>query len=94
MAYSYYVYYRVSDALRAQSLARELQASLKQACGVAGRLQRKRDDPSTWMEIYEGVSDAQAFERTLAQQVEAMRFADVLQPGSARHLECFEEPCA
>lgn len=67
---------------------------MKQKTGVAGRLLRKRDDAATWMEIYEGVQDAPAFERSLAECVEAIRFTDVLQSGSARHLECFEEPCA
>ncbi len=94
MPLSYYVYYRVTQASQATALARELLAAMKQKTGIAGRLLRKRDDPATWMEIYEGVQDAPAFERSLAECVEAIRFTSVLQPGSTRHLECFEEPCA
>jgi hypothetical protein len=91
---SYYVYYRVTQASQATALAHALLATMKQKTGIAGRLLRKRDDPATWMEIYEGVQDAAAFERSLAECVEATQFAGVLQSGSARHLECFEEPCA
>ena len=94
MPFSYYVYYRVAQALEATALARELLAAMKQKTGIAGRLLRKRDDPATWMEIYEGVQDAPAFEHSLAECVEATQFTNVLQSGSARHLECFEEPCA
>jgi hypothetical protein len=90
---SYYVYYRVGDASQASALAHELLSAIKQQTGIAGRLLRKRDDPATWMEIYEGVQDAPAFERSLAECVEAIRFTGVLQSGSARHIECFEEPC-
>ena len=94
MALSYYVYYRVNHASQATPLALELLAAMKQKTGIAGRVLRKRDDPATWMEIYEGVQDAPAFERSLAECVEATQFTGVLQSGSARHLECFEEPCA
>ncbi len=94
MPLSYYVYYRVGDASQATALANKLLAAMKRKTGIAGRLLRKRDDPATWMEIYEGVQDATAFERSLAECVEATQFTSVLQTGSARHLECFEEPCA
>jgi hypothetical protein len=94
LALSYYVYYRVGDASQATTLAHELLAAMKQKTGIAGRLLRKRDDPATWMEIYEGVQDAAVFELSLAECVEATQFTDVLQPGSERHLECFEETCA
>lgn len=94
MALSYYVYYRVTQASQATPLAHELLAMMKQKTGIVGRLLRKRDDPATWMEIYEGVQDAPAFERSLAECVEATRFEGVLPPGGARHVECFEEPCA
>lgn len=67
---------------------------MKRKTGIEGRLLRKRDDPAMWMEIYEGVHDAPAFECCLAECVETTRFTSVLQTGSARHLECFEEPCA
>ena len=60
-------------------------------CSIAGRLVRKRGDPSNWMEIYEGVRDAAAFEHNLALAVQAAHFENVMEPGSARHMECFED---
>ena len=94
MPFSYYVYYRVGETSQAPALARDLLAAIKKKTGIAGRLLRKRDDPATWMEIYEGVQDAPAFERSLAECVDALQFTSLLQSGIARHVECFEEPCA
>lgn len=94
MPFSYYVYYRVGDTSQAPALARELLAAMKRKTGIEGRLLRKRDDPATWMEIYEGVHDAPAFERSLSECVGITQFTSVLQSGSTRHVECFEEPCA
>lgn len=88
---SYYIYYRV-DPARAAELeprVRAMQASLDCKIGVAGRLLKKRDEPQVWMEIYEEVEDATAFERALAEAVERERLADFLQPGSGRSSECF-----
>jgi uncharacterized protein related to proFAR isomerase len=87
---SYYIYYRVAQPDRAQMLVRDIQAALKSRTGIAGRVLRKRDDPATWMEIYEGVGDAAAFEQDLATAVQAAIFAAVLESGGVRHMECFE----
>ena len=57
-------------------------------CGVQGRVLVRRDDPRTWMEIYENVADTAAFELALAaavQRHEAARFAE----GGKRHTEPF-----
>ena len=70
---------------------REIQAALKNRCDIAGRLVRKRDDATTWMEIYEGVRDAVGFEHYLALAVQAAHFDNVMETGSARHMECFED---
>jgi len=43
------------------------------------------------MEIYRGVRDRQAFEAALEAAVEANRLDEIIEPGSARHLECFVE---
>ncbi|HXF18267.1 MAG TPA: DUF4936 family protein [Burkholderiales bacterium] len=91
MALSYYIYYRVARPAQAEALVRDVQAELKTRCGIAGRLVRKRDDATTWMEIYEGVRDAAAFEHCLALSVQAAHFQNVLEPASARHMECFED---
>ena len=48
----------------------------------------------TWMEIYEGVGDIDAFEQCLAAAAQAANFAAVLVAGGVRHMERFEDPCA
>jgi hypothetical protein len=67
---NYYIYYEVDPgraaALRA-AVAR-LMATLEAQCGVRGRWMRRRDDPSTYMEVYEGVEDTEAFERLLERE--------------------------
>jgi hypothetical protein len=56
---NYYVYYRVSpqrlDAVRAQ--VQDLFTEIHQKTGVHGRWMRRRDDPTTYMEVYEGVRE-------------------------------------
>jgi hypothetical protein len=37
-------------------------------CGVRGRWMRRRDDPATYMEVYEGVTDEAAFESLLERE--------------------------
>jgi len=64
----YYVYYRV-DAARVDALRTAVEAlfrEVERACGVRGRWMRRRDDPTTYMEVYEGVRDESAFEALLA----------------------------
>ena len=80
---NYYVYYKVpadrEAALRAS--VRELFKIIKKQTGISGRWMRRRDDPSTYMEVYEGVKDGAAFEALM--QSEAARF------GVPRRLEIF-----
>jgi hypothetical protein len=67
---NYYVYYRV-DAARAVTLRAEIEAlfdKVEQQSGIRGRWMRRRDDVSTYMEVYEGVADAAAFEALLARE--------------------------
>ena len=94
MSLAYFIYYRVAEPAPALILVRDIQTALKAAIGVEGRLLSKRNEPATWMEVYEGVTDFEAFERCLANAVRAVDFASVLSPGSIRHVECFAEPCA
>jgi Domain of unknown function (DUF4936) len=94
LSLSYYIYYRVADAELARSAFGKIQATVELGTGTTGRLLRKRDDPSTWMEIYEHVGNAVDFERCLADAVCTHRFDQALQPGTVRHMECFEDPCA
>ena len=92
----YFVYYRVrADAEHedAEATVRAMQAALERRTGVAGRLMERRGDAVTWMEVYEGVADPDAFEAALRIEVDAHRVANIVEPGSARHTERFVE-CA
>lgn len=94
MALCYYVYYRVTRPQQAGIAVRRMQADLLASSGVRGRLLTKRDEPGLWMEVYEGVNDAPAFEAELDRLIAASKLDGFLEPGSRRHTECFEEPCA
>lgn len=67
---NYYVYYRIGpqrlDELR--SRVQSLFLEVEKQCGVRGRWMRRRDDPSTYMEVYEGVRDEAAFEALLERE--------------------------
>jgi len=67
---NYYVYYKVSpeklEDLRARVEA--LFALVEKQCGVRGRWMRRRDDPATYMEVYEGVADERAFEALIERE--------------------------
>ena len=94
MALCYYVYYRVTQPQPAGVAVRGMQSELLVRSGVRGRLLTKRDEPGLWMEVYEGVNDAPAFEAELDSLIAAMKLEGFLAPGSRRQTECFEEPCA
>jgi hypothetical protein len=42
-----------------------LLATVEQQAGIRGRWMRRRDDPTTYMEVFEGVKDEAAFEALL-----------------------------
>ncbi len=85
----YYVWYRVDgDVITARNAIDGILRDLAIQCGVKGRVLARRDDPRTWMEIYEQVRDTAAFELALAaavQRHDATRFAE----GGRRHAEPF-----
>ena len=91
MKFNYYVYYRVPglNSERARSAVGALQSELASATGIGGQLLRRRDDESTWMEIYEGVADAARFEAKLAELAQRHGLAALLAPGSSRKQEIF-----
>lgn len=92
----YYVYYRVRSDVGhedAEATVRAMQAALERRTGIAGRLMERRDDAVTWMEVYEGVADPDAFEAALRIEANAHRLASIVEPGFARHTERFVE-CA
>jgi len=67
---NYYVYYKVSAAQLEQVRPRvqDLFRRTKLDFGVTGRWMRRRDDPSTYMEVYEGVKDETGFEALLERE--------------------------
>jgi hypothetical protein len=80
---SFFVYYRV-DADRVPALRRDIEQlfeTIERASGVRGRWMRRRDEPGTYMEVYENVRDDQAFEFLLEHAA--------AQLGLQRHVERF-----
>jgi hypothetical protein len=63
----YYVWYRVLAAPgNARRAVEALQEDLAQRTGIRGRVLVRRDDPATWMEIYDGGAAPAQFEPALA----------------------------
>jgi hypothetical protein len=87
---SYYVYYRIAQPAAAAACVSRVQREVRDRLGIQARVASKRGEPSLWMEIYEGVDDAAAFEALLAELVARTGFERVLAGGSARKTECFE----
>lgn len=67
---NYYVYYKVSPERVAtlRPMIEELFSIIESQAGVRGRWMRRRDDPSTYMEVYEGVANERAFEALLERE--------------------------
>ena len=71
---NYYVYYRVNLARLAEVRAsiEQLFSTIERQTGVKGRWMHRRDDPATYMEVYEGVSDNAAFEALLDREASGL----------------------
>ena len=82
---NYYVYYKVelSRLEEVRIAVKKLLADIERRCGVRGRWMRRRDDPATCMEVYEGVSDEKAFEDVLLQTAKSFPF-----PRKVERFEC------
>jgi quinol monooxygenase YgiN len=80
---SYYVYYRVDPGRLSELRAavEQLFRVVERETGIRGRWMRRCDDPTTYMEVYEGVPDATAFEALLEREASKI--------GSARRIERF-----
>ena len=91
MSVSYYVYYRVSPALHvaARKAVATMFLELRDTQAIHGRLACRHDDPDTWMEIYEGVGDAQEFGDALIQAARNCAIDACLVPGATRATEIF-----
>ena len=81
---NYYVYYKIelSRLEQVRSAVETLFLEIQHECGVQGRWMRRRDDPATYMEVYQGVSDARAFEDALSRLTQSFPFP--------RKVECFQ----
>ena len=80
---NYYVYYRV-DAARLATLRGEVKDLLKSIelhSGIKGRWMQRRDQPTTCMEVYEGVEDETAFDALLEREASKLKLD--------RHVERF-----
>ena len=67
---NYYVYYKVSpdrlDEIRGR--VESLFSEVEKKTGVRGRWMHRRDDPTTYMEVYEGIQDERGFEALLERE--------------------------
>ena len=87
MSMSLYVYFNASQApddllLRLQAMQQELTGY-----GVRASLLQRRDQPDTWMEVYEGINNAADFSARLAH---AVARHDVASGCGDRHEEWFQ----
>lgn len=94
MKIDYYLYYRIRPDTQVALTAAlaTMFASLQAATGIAGRVKRRLDDPLTWMEIYEGVTDPRVFEVELGLHAMNHGLYNMLEPGGVRHIERFRAP--
>ena len=86
-----YVYYKIDPqrvAVTRAAVDRVL-AQIARETGVVGRLMARIDDASTWMEIYEPVTDLVAFEAALNRAVASAAVLPLL-IGGKRVIERFE----
>ena len=84
----YYVWYRLQgDGADAHKAITQMLKDVFVHAGIFGRVLVRRDDPRTWMEVYENVVDAKLFEDKLhaaAHRYDVARFAE-----GGRHVEAF-----
>lgn len=87
-----YVYYRIDPAQASLAAPRidALLGALARYCSQPPRRLQRCDDPSTWMEIYEGIADFSVFSAALNLAVLDLDCAGYML--GERHLECFSAP--
>ena len=62
---------------------------LRATAGVSGRLARRLDDATTWMEIYEPVADMGFFKSLLESRAQLHQLDLLVAEGSHRNIEIF-----
>jgi hypothetical protein len=85
----YFVWYAIAgDPQPARAAIDAMMADIARRTGVIGRLLVRRDQPGTWMEVYENVADAVGFEREIAVVALSHDLSRFIK-GGARHVEAF-----
>jgi len=87
--FSVYVYYRIDPrhADTTETPIRAMQTQLAYRTGATAQLLKKCGAPLLWMEIYTGISDAEAFLRELSNVTDESDVGVYLD--GERHVECF-----
>jgi hypothetical protein len=91
MISNYYIYYQARAEADVRERVRRMQLELEKTCGLRGRLLRREEDATTWMEIYEGIADAPRFEHELDEAIARHGLLALLEPDGKRHTERFIE---
>ena len=88
-ALQYYVYYKADPARfeELHALVEALFCEVEAATGVRGKWQGRRDDASTFMEIYADVASGETFDRALDAALAKVGFSRLV---SARVTEIFQ----
>ncbi|MDB5816106.1 MAG: hypothetical protein JWN23_3223 [Rhodocyclales bacterium] len=88
---SFYIYYRIDPARREAALTAVdiIFEQVQARCAIRGRLMQRADDANTWMEVFEGVVEAQMFRSALEEIVVRSGLTDMLADESERHVEHF-----
>ena len=74
---------------KARAAVNALMQDVALRAGVIGRLMLRRDDPTTWMEIYENVVDTVLFDAVLADAT--VRSGIAASAGEGRRIERFAD---
>ena len=71
---NYYVYYRVDPSKLGELrvAVEQLFRAVERETGVRGRWMHRRDDATTYMEVYEGVADGAAFDALLEREAASL----------------------
>jgi len=85
----YYVYYKFDPARieELRAVVQSLFSEVRKSTGVQGQWLQRRDDATTFMEIYNDVDDPSVFDRTLALATETSGFSGL---GIKRVTEIFK----
>lgn len=91
MSASVYVYYKVDPEQLGElrRAVKQLFSAVEHHSAVRGHWQRRRDDPTTYMEVYPEVDDPSSFAALLAGECRRLGIERFLAPGAGRRVETF-----